>query len=120
MDSNGVDPKLDYRKVNFMVKRIFMPILILCFRIVVIQRLDCCGQRFVNIQVHIGFFSAQKREENSLCTTFEGPSKTGAQDVMTCEETLEGTNVFFSKYEFVQSPPHPLNMEEIILIGSAA
>ncbi len=55
--------------------------------------------------------------DNELCLKFEGPSMTGAIDIMACDKAIEGQNVFLTFYEPITDQVG-LNMEEVILIGS--
>ncbi len=50
------------------------------------------------------------------CTMFEGPSKSGAQEVLDCDEPTEGEIVQIWTYEW-RSNGDALSMDEVILLG---
>ncbi len=66
--------------------------------------------------MHVGFSQFSHwgdLNSNKLCTTFKEQSKTAAQEVLTCDEPVEGGFVILSSNE-----PKCLNIEEIILFGA--
>ncbi len=83
---------------------------------VVIQRTDCCGDRFHYIQIQVGYHDHSSNEKNQLCAMFEGPAETGAIDAILCERPVEGnTAVLTSGTERIEYGP--IALEEIILMG---
>ncbi len=92
----------------------------LCFsyRLIIVSRVDCCADRFHHIQVHVGNFGVDQREDNELCAQMEGPVSDGSQVIMTCANPIEGTNVFVSTYvQRVQG--ETLDIEEILVFGKS-
>ncbi len=87
------------------------------FRVAVIQRTDCCAERFHHMQVHVGYYEHAGLAKNELCSMFEGPAKTGAINVMTCEQFVEGNKVVFSSTQ-ERTGHDSIGMEEIILLGA--
>ncbi len=83
---------------------------------VVIQRTDCCGEKFHYIQIQVGFHDHSSHEKNQLCAMFEGPAETGAIDAILCEHPVEGNKaVLTSGTERIEYGP--IALEEVILMG---
>ncbi len=65
------------------------------------------------MEVHVGFDD----QSMTLCTRFEGPSKTGAQDMLICDEPVQGESVRISSY-VDRDYYDPLNFNEVLLFGA--
>ncbi len=52
----------------------------------------------------------------ATCTMFYGPSKSGAQEVLDCDEPSDGEMVSIWSHEW-RSNGDPLSIDEVILLG---
>ncbi len=65
-------------------------------RVVVVQRLGCCAERFANVHFHLGNNSAivGQVNDNPICAVFDGPGVGGGVDVILCEKNMDPGKYF--------------------------
>ena len=87
-------------------------------RLVTIQRTSCCPERFHHVQVHVGDWGVENREDNALCAQFEGPPPAlAAQILLNCKQPMEGINVVISSYATRLGAYDTIEIEEVVLFG---
>ena len=83
-------------------------------RVTIFNRADCCGDRFRNVEVRVGFtkFSEGDLSENELCATYAGPGQDGEVISIYCTEGIKGQYVSVQLME-----TECLNIAEVEIYG---
>ena len=88
-------------------------------RVVITNRMDCCGDRLQNLDVRIGISNVLPSEtgsktENILCSNYVGPGRNGEVVTIECTEPIEGKYVILQ----LMYDPAILNFAEVEVYGT--
>ncbi len=86
-------------------------------RVIVVQRLDCCAERFANVHFHLGNNSAivGQVNDNPRCGVFDGPGATGGVDVILCKKNMNPGKYF--AFQRILEDDLDFGFSEIVIHG---